>query len=73
MTDRLELLPAVDVVDGRAVQLVQGVAGTGGEFGDPLQRMVRSNDGLLTRVVAWLVIAALVVGGGAVLFSALAR
>ncbi|WP_040158736.1 bifunctional 1-(5-phosphoribosyl)-5-((5-phosphoribosylamino)methylideneamino)imidazole-4-carboxamide isomerase/phosphoribosylanthranilate isomerase PriA [Mobilicoccus massiliensis] len=33
----LELLPAVDVVDGRAVQLVQGVAGTGGEFGDPLQ------------------------------------
>jgi phosphoribosylanthranilate isomerase len=37
MTDapRLELLPAVDVADGRAVQLVQGVAGTGGEFGDP--------------------------------------
>ncbi|WP_289033681.1 HisA/HisF-related TIM barrel protein, partial [uncultured Arsenicicoccus sp.] len=37
MTDapRLELLPAVDVVDGRAVQLVQGVAGSGGEFGDP--------------------------------------
>ncbi|WP_168583724.1 bifunctional 1-(5-phosphoribosyl)-5-((5-phosphoribosylamino)methylideneamino)imidazole-4-carboxamide isomerase/phosphoribosylanthranilate isomerase PriA [Gephyromycinifex aptenodytis] len=33
----LELLPAVDVVDGRAVQLVQGIAGTGGEFGDPLQ------------------------------------
>ena len=33
---RLELLPAVDVVEGRAVQLVQGVAGTGGEFGDPL-------------------------------------
>ena len=32
---RLELLPAVDVVDGRAVQLVQGVAGSGGEFGDP--------------------------------------
>ncbi|MBD2760020.1 bifunctional 1-(5-phosphoribosyl)-5-((5-phosphoribosylamino)methylideneamino)imidazole-4-carboxamide isomerase/phosphoribosylanthranilate isomerase PriA [Yimella sp. cx-573] len=32
---RLELLPAVDVVDGRAVQLVQGIAGTGGEFGDP--------------------------------------
>ena len=37
MTDpRLELLPAVDVVQGRAVQLVQGVAGTGGEFGNPL-------------------------------------
>ncbi len=34
---RLELLPAVDVVDGRAVQLVQGVAGSGGEFGDPWQ------------------------------------
>ena len=34
---RLELLPAVDVGDGRAVQLVQGVAGTGGEFGDPLE------------------------------------
>ena len=33
---RLELLPAVDIADGRAVQLVQGVAGTGGEFGDPL-------------------------------------
>ena len=32
---RLELLPAVDVVDGQAVQLVQGIAGTGGEFGDP--------------------------------------
>lgn len=32
----LELLPAVDIVDGRAVQLVQGIAGTGGEFGDPL-------------------------------------
>jgi 1-(5-phosphoribosyl)-5-[(5-phosphoribosylamino)methylideneamino] imidazole-4-carboxamide isomerase/N-(5'phosphoribosyl)anthranilate isomerase len=33
---RLELLPAVDVADGRAVQLIQGVAGSGGEFGDPL-------------------------------------
>ncbi|GMA40012.1 bifunctional 1-(5-phosphoribosyl)-5-((5-phosphoribosylamino)methylideneamino)imidazole-4-carboxamide isomerase/phosphoribosylanthranilate isomerase PriA [Mobilicoccus caccae] len=33
----LELLPAVDVVDGRAVQLVQGVAGTGGEYGDPFE------------------------------------
>ncbi len=32
---RLELLPAVDVSGGRAVQLVQGVAGSGGEFGDP--------------------------------------
>ena len=34
-TPRLELLPAVDVADGQAVQLVQGVAGSGGEFGDP--------------------------------------
>jgi phosphoribosylanthranilate isomerase len=33
--DRLELLPAVDVAGGQAVQLVQGVAGTGGQFGDP--------------------------------------
>ncbi|WP_076258807.1 bifunctional 1-(5-phosphoribosyl)-5-((5-phosphoribosylamino)methylideneamino)imidazole-4-carboxamide isomerase/phosphoribosylanthranilate isomerase PriA [Intrasporangium flavum] len=32
---RLELLPAVDIAGGRAVQLVQGVAGSGGEFGDP--------------------------------------
>ena len=35
-TTRLELLPAVDIAGGRAVQLVQGVSGTGGEFGDPL-------------------------------------
>jgi phosphoribosylanthranilate isomerase len=37
MTDqpRLELLPAVDISEGRAVQLVQGIAGSGGEFGDP--------------------------------------
>ncbi|MDO5712417.1 MAG: bifunctional 1-(5-phosphoribosyl)-5-((5-phosphoribosylamino)methylideneamino)imidazole-4-carboxamide isomerase/phosphoribosylanthranilate isomerase PriA [Micrococcales bacterium] len=34
---RLELLPAVDVIEGRAVQLVQGVAGTGGEYGDPFE------------------------------------
>ena len=32
---RLLILPAVDVAGGRAVQLVQGVADTGGEFGDP--------------------------------------
>jgi phosphoribosylanthranilate isomerase len=31
----LELLPAVDISDGQAVQLVQGVAGSGGRFGDP--------------------------------------
>jgi phosphoribosyl isomerase A len=34
---RLELLPAVDVRDGRAVQLQQGVAGSGWEFGDPVR------------------------------------
>jgi phosphoribosylanthranilate isomerase len=34
---RLQLLPAVDVAGGRAVQLVQGVAGTGGSYGDPLE------------------------------------
>jgi phosphoribosyl isomerase A len=33
---RLELLPAVDVADGVAVQLVRGEAGTGGSYGDPL-------------------------------------
>ena len=32
---RLELLPAVDIAGGQAVQLVQGVAGSGGRFGDP--------------------------------------
>ena len=37
MTDnpRLELLPAVDIAGGQAVQLVQGIAGSGGRFGDP--------------------------------------
>ena len=34
---RLILLPAVDVTDGHAVQLVQGVAGSGGQYGDPLE------------------------------------
>ena len=34
---RLELLPAVDVRAGRAVQLQQGVAGSGWDFGDPLE------------------------------------
>ncbi len=32
----LTLLPAVDVTDGHAVQLVQGVAGSGGQYGDPM-------------------------------------
>jgi phosphoribosyl isomerase A len=33
----LTLLPAVDVTDGHAVRLVQGVAGTGRSYGDPLE------------------------------------
>jgi 1-(5-phosphoribosyl)-5-[(5-phosphoribosylamino)methylideneamino] imidazole-4-carboxamide isomerase/N-(5'phosphoribosyl)anthranilate isomerase len=33
--DRLQLLPAVDVAGGQAVQLVQGVAGSEKVFGDP--------------------------------------
>ncbi len=41
---RLELLPAVDVVAGRAVQLVQGVAGTGGEYGDPFEAAMAWQD-----------------------------
>ena len=32
---RLVLLPAVDVAQGQAVQLVRGVADSGGQFGDP--------------------------------------
>lgn len=35
-TDRLVLLPAVDVADGRAVRLVQGAAGSETSYGDPL-------------------------------------
>ncbi|WP_123307598.1 bifunctional 1-(5-phosphoribosyl)-5-((5-phosphoribosylamino)methylideneamino)imidazole-4-carboxamide isomerase/phosphoribosylanthranilate isomerase PriA [Cellulomonas sp. PhB143] len=37
MTDRLVLLPAVDVADGQAVRLVQGEAGSETSYGDPLQ------------------------------------
>jgi 1-(5-phosphoribosyl)-5-[(5-phosphoribosylamino)methylideneamino] imidazole-4-carboxamide isomerase/N-(5'phosphoribosyl)anthranilate isomerase len=37
MKDRLELLPAVDIADGQAVQLVQGVAGSEKRFGDPVE------------------------------------
>jgi phosphoribosylanthranilate isomerase len=36
-TPSLELLPAVDVQGGRAVQLVQGVAGSEKTFGDPVE------------------------------------
>lgn len=42
--DRLVLLPAVDVQDGGAVQLVQGVAGSQREFGDPLAAAMRWQD-----------------------------
>ena len=40
----LELLPAVDVAGGEAVQLVQGVSGSGGQFGDPYQAALRWQD-----------------------------
>jgi len=36
VTDRLVLLPAVDVAGGAAVRLVQGAAGTETAYGDPL-------------------------------------
>lgn len=41
MVDSLVLLPAVDVQDGQAVQLVQGVAGTQKVFGDPRTAALR--------------------------------
>ncbi len=37
----LQLLPAVDVADGRAVQLVRGEAGSERVFGDPVQAAQR--------------------------------
>src|SRR4029077_13814681 len=40
----LVLLPAVDVADGQAVQLVQGVAGTEKRFGDPRAAAPRWQD-----------------------------
>ncbi len=39
--DSLVLLPAVDVQNGQAVQLVQGVAGSEKVFGDPLAAAMR--------------------------------
>ena len=36
MSVHLELLPAVDVADGKAVRLVQGEAGTETDYGDPM-------------------------------------
>lgn len=41
MTDYLQLLPAVDVKGGQAVQLVQGVDGTEKRFGDPVEAALR--------------------------------
>lgn len=41
MTRRLQLLPAVDIAGGRAVQLVQGVAGSEKVFGDPVEAALR--------------------------------
>ena len=37
----LELLPAVDISGGQAVQLVQGVAGSEKRFGDPVEAALR--------------------------------
>ncbi len=41
MSAYLELLPAVDIADGQAVQLVQGVAGSEKRFGDPIEAALR--------------------------------
>ena len=41
MSTYLELLPAVDVQGGRAVQLVQGVASSEKTFGDPVEAALR--------------------------------
>ena len=41
MSDHLELLPAVDIAGGQAVQLVQGVAGSEKRFGDPVEAAFR--------------------------------
>src|SRR5215217_6833832 len=41
MPGHLELLPAVDIKDGQAVQLVQGVDGSEKRFGDPIEAALR--------------------------------
>src|SRR5690348_2320129 len=41
MSDYLELLPAVDIKGGQAVQLVQGVDGSERRFGDPVEAALR--------------------------------
>ncbi len=45
MNERLELLPAVDVVDGQAVRLVQGEAGSQTGYGDALAAAMAWADG----------------------------
>ncbi|MDE2592152.1 MAG: bifunctional 1-(5-phosphoribosyl)-5-((5-phosphoribosylamino)methylideneamino)imidazole-4-carboxamide isomerase/phosphoribosylanthranilate isomerase PriA [Actinomycetales bacterium] len=37
MTSKLELLPAVDVADGKAVRLTQGEAGSETDYGNPVE------------------------------------
>jgi phosphoribosylanthranilate isomerase len=44
VSTHLELLPAVDVAGGQAVQLVQGVAGSEKRFGDPVGAALRWQD-----------------------------
>src|SRR4051794_41762606 len=44
MSDHLELLPAVDITEGRAVQLAQGVAGSERVYGDPVEAALRWQD-----------------------------
>jgi phosphoribosyl isomerase A len=41
VSPHLELLPAVDIAGGQAVQLVQGVAGSEKRFGDPVEAALR--------------------------------
>jgi phosphoribosyl isomerase A len=41
VADYLELLPAVDIKGGQAVQLVQGVDGSERVFGDPIEAALR--------------------------------
>lgn len=44
MANYLELLPAVDITEGRAVQLAQGVAGSERVYGDPVAAAMRWQD-----------------------------
>ena len=44
MSDYLELLPAVDITEGRAVQLAQGVAGSERVYGDPVAAALRGEE-----------------------------